>query len=38
MTDEIYSELTYKNKHMSIASIEGIKERYILMVFQKHLL
>lgn len=31
MSDEIYSELTYKNKHISIASIEGMKERTILI-------
>lgn len=29
MTDEIYSELTYKNKHFSIAAIPGMKERTI---------
>lgn len=29
MTDEIYSELTYKNKHQSIASIDGMKERTV---------
>ena len=31
ISDEIYSELTYKNKHVSIASIEGMKERTILI-------
>ena len=31
MSDEIYGELTYKNKHVSIASIEGMKERTILI-------
>ncbi len=31
MSDEIYSELTYKDKHVSIASIEGMKERTILI-------
>lgn len=31
MSDEIYSELTYKNKHISIASIEGMKERTIFI-------
>lgn len=31
MSDEIYSELTYKDKHISIASIEGMKERTILI-------
>lgn len=29
MTDEIYSALTYKDKHFSIASISGMKERTI---------
>lgn len=31
MSDEIYSELTYKDKHISIASIEGMQERTILI-------
>ncbi len=31
MSDEIYSELTYKGEHISIASIEGMKERTILI-------
>ncbi len=31
MSDEIYSELTYKGKHVSIASIEGMQERTILI-------
>ena len=31
MSDEIYSELSYKNKHVSIASLEGMKERTILI-------
>ena len=31
MSDEIYSELTYKDKHVSIAAIEGMKERTILI-------
>lgn len=31
MSDEIYSELTYKGKHVSITSIEGMKERTILI-------
>ena len=31
MSDEIYSELTYKGEHVSIASIEGIQERTILI-------
>ena len=31
LSDEIYSELTYKDKHVSIASIEGMKERTILI-------
>lgn len=31
MSDEIYSALTYKGKHVSIASINGMKERTILI-------
>lgn len=31
MSDEIYSALTYKGKHISIASIDGMKERTILI-------
>ena len=31
MSDEIYAELTYKNKHVSIVSIDGMKERTILI-------
>ena len=31
MSDEIYSELTYKGKHVSIASLSGMKERTILI-------
>lgn len=31
MSDEIYSELTYKNKHVSITNISGMKERTILI-------
>lgn len=31
MSDEIYSALTYKEKHVSIASLEGMKERTILI-------
>ena len=31
MSDEIYSELTYKAKHVSIASIAGMQERTILI-------
>ncbi|MDT3388752.1 MAG: aminotransferase class I/II-fold pyridoxal phosphate-dependent enzyme [Bacteroidota bacterium] len=31
MSDEIYSELTYKGKHNSIASIDGMQERTILI-------
>lgn len=31
MSDEIYAELTYKDKHISIASLEGMKERTILI-------
>ena len=31
MSDEIYSELTYKGEHVYIASIEGMQERTILI-------
>ena len=31
ISDEIYSELTYKNHHTSIASIDGMKERTLLI-------
>lgn len=31
ISDEIYAELTYKGKHVSIASIDGMKERTILI-------
>ena len=31
MSDEIYGELTYNGRHVSIASIEGMKERTILI-------
>lgn len=31
MSDEIYSALTYKDKHVSIASLPGMKERTILI-------
>lgn len=31
ISDEIYSELSYKNKHISIASIDEMKERTILI-------
>lgn len=31
MSDEIYAALTYKDKHVSIASIEGMRERTILI-------
>ena len=31
MSDEIYAALTYKQKHVSIASIEGMRERTILI-------
>ena len=31
ISDEIYSELTYKGEHTSIASIEGMKERTLLI-------
>ncbi len=31
MSDEIYSELSYREKHVSIASLAGMKERTILI-------
>ena len=31
ISDEIYSELTYKGKHVSIAEIPGMKERTVLI-------
>ena len=31
MSDEIYAELTYKEKHISIASLPGMKERTVLI-------
>ena len=31
LSDEIYSALTYKGKHVSIAEIEGMKERTVLI-------
>jgi aminotransferase len=31
MSDEIYAELTYKGKHISIAELPGMKERTILI-------
>lgn len=31
ISDEIYSELSYKTKHVSIASLEGMKERTIVI-------
>lgn len=31
MSDEIYSELTYKDKHVSIAELPGMRERTILI-------
>lgn len=31
MSDEIYAELTYKDKHVSIASLQGMYERTILI-------
>lgn len=31
ISDEIYAELTYKEKHVSIASLPGMKERTILI-------
>lgn len=31
ISDEIYSELTYNGKHVSIASLEGMRERTVLI-------
>ena len=31
LSDEIYSALTYKGRHVSIASVDGMKERTILI-------
>lgn len=31
LSDEIYAELTYKGKHISITAIEGMKERTVLI-------
>lgn len=31
ISDEIYSELTYKDKHVSIVEIDGMKERTVLI-------
>lgn len=31
ISDEIYSELTYKTEHVSIASIPGMRERTIVI-------
>jgi len=31
LSDEIYAELTYSGKHVSIASIDGMKERTVLI-------
>lgn len=31
ISDEIYAELTYKNKHVSIASLPGMQERCVLI-------
>jgi aminotransferase len=31
LSDEIYSELTYSNRHVSIASLAGMKERTVLI-------
>ncbi len=31
MSDEIYSELTYKDKHVTIASLPGMQERTVLI-------
>lgn len=39
VSDEIYGELTYKDKHVSIASLPGMQERTILINgFQRHML
>ena len=38
MSDEIYSELTYKEKHVSIISLPGMKERTVYINgFSKHM-
>lgn len=31
MSDEIYSELTYKEEHVSIASLPGMRERTLVI-------
>ncbi len=31
LSDEIYAELTYENRHVSIASIEGMRERTVVV-------
>ena len=31
LSDEIYAELTYKGKHVSITAVEGMKERTVLI-------
>ena len=31
ISDEVYAELTYKNKHVSIASLPGMQERCVLI-------
>ena len=31
ISDEIYAELTYKKKHMTIASLPGMRERTVLI-------
>jgi aminotransferase len=31
LSDEIYAELTYGGKHVSIASLDGMKERTVII-------
>ena len=31
VSDEIYAELTYESKHVSIANIKGMKERSVVI-------
>lgn len=38
MSDEIYSELTYKEKHVSIVSLPGMKERTITLTVSPRLM
>lgn len=35
MFDEIYSELTYKEEHVSIASLPGMRETLVINGFSK---